>query len=176
MSYCTQCGTAAAAEALFCRSCGQPLAAQPATVPSPTRQPSNPPVTVNPKTPNVIREGVHEYELAPLARRTVAFIIDLAIFIALDVAILLLDKATQRTDYYGKTHMNPAVAMLYLLWACAFFLYWWLVDGVLPQRATIGKRAMGMRVVRTDGRPFEGAGAFGRGLAHWLSVALLGLG
>jgi uncharacterized RDD family membrane protein YckC len=131
---------------------------------------------VNPRTPKVIRVGTPEYRLAPLGRRTVAFIIDLAIFFAVNAVIQLLAHTTETTDYYGTTHMNPAVAMLFLLWGCAFFSYWWIFDGVLPQRATIGKRAMAMQVVRTDGRPFEGRVAFGRGMARWLSFALCGLG
>jgi uncharacterized RDD family membrane protein YckC len=127
-------------------------------------------------TPNVGRAEVHGYPLAPLARRAAAFGIDLAIFFALDIILLVLDNATEKTDYYGARHMNPAVGFLYFLWGCSFLLYWWVFDGVLTPRATIGKRAMAIRVVRTDGRPFEGAGAFGRGVARWLSFALLGLG
>src|SRR5947207_15718343 len=98
-----------------------------------------------------------------MGRRVAAFFIDIAGLYGIAGVLSIAWAATTTTDYYGKDHPAPAVVLLLVAWMVFFFTYWAIFESS-PWQATIGKRAMGLRVVRADGRPLTPGVAIGRGL------------
>lgn len=84
-----------------------------------------------------------EYELASLVQRIVAFIIDLLIL--LGYLIVLIIVAQSFNDF------SDASIFMALLWYPAFFAYH-LISEVFFGGQSIGKRAMGIKVVGIDGQ------------------------
>jgi uncharacterized RDD family membrane protein YckC/DNA-binding HxlR family transcriptional regulator len=86
--------------------------------------------------------------LASLKNRTVAFVIDFALILAMTVAISFLPQllsVTPATLFGGAATSTVLFITVGLLW-----LYSTLLEGFNGQ--TIGKRVMGLKVVRTDGK------------------------
>jgi uncharacterized RDD family membrane protein YckC len=108
-------------------------------------------VVQEPKPPSVV------------GSRIVAGIIDLAIFIALFVvfAVAFGDASGDSSDDGASFNVNlnglPAVA-LFLIW----LTYFTVLEAI--SGATLGKRAMGLRVTRVDGGPISWGASLGRNL------------
>lgn len=143
--YCIECGATLALAAKYCAACGTAIA--PAQVP-PTHSFAGaglaPPLP--PDAP----------ALASFGRRAGAWAIDLGIVVAAIVALVGLADATSGTV----SVIAGLVAVI------GPFAYVTLMEG-LSAGQTIGKRVLGLRVVRADGSPL------GLGLASGRSVARL---
>ena len=205
MAYCSNCGSASPPYAHFCPMCGaRQEAPREQTVTSysgaPTRQ--TPPRTAKPGGESAyetlvfppltgetvvvsnieqkrVRTGDKVYLLAPLGRRVVAFLIDCGVLLFAFAVFDWIANATKTTDYYGNQHYSPAVKVLLVIltvgWILGLFTYWWLQEAS-SHNATLGKRIMGLRVVRTDGTPPSFWQAAARSFGHWLSFCFWALG
>ncbi|MEK8127236.1 RDD family protein [Paenibacillus filicis] len=90
--------------------------------------------------------------------RAVAFVIDLALLSLISYL-------------YGKLGLQPLPVIANL----GLSLYFLLLTGLFGQ--TLGKRIVGIRVVRADGTvPSWGAALIRETIGKWLSILLLGIG
>jgi uncharacterized RDD family membrane protein YckC len=105
---------------------------------------------------------------APLAPRTVAFLLDQAVVLVLVVVpALLLGVPAARVVAPGRTR-----ALLFLAAMAVAFLYHWLLEWRTGR--TLGKGLLGLRAVHDDGRPLSFRGSVLRnalrlidGLGYW---------
>ncbi len=134
---CPNCGAPVKEDASFCGSCGYRLVAEPA---APAQAPARP-------TP---RPLVTTREYKGVGRRAVATIIDgILLFVAhfaLGVVISLLAGRTKGAGL-GLTYA------LYCLTSLLAFGYFVVLEATAG--ATLGKMALGMRVVKEDGSPCD---------------------
>jgi uncharacterized RDD family membrane protein YckC len=75
----------------------------------------------------------------------------------------------------GVQHVFPAPAGIVMLEACGFWLYAALMESSAMQ-ATVGKQAVGLRVINEEGQRLSFMEASARHFAKVLSTALLGIG
>jgi len=139
---CPNCGAPVKEDASFCGSCGYRLVAEPAApAQAPARPTPRPPVTTREKGP-INYKGV--------GRRAVATIIDgillFVVHFALGVVISLLAGRTKGAGL-GLTYA------LYCLTSLLGFGYFIVLEATTG--ATLGKMALGMRVVKEDGSPCD---------------------
>ncbi len=83
--------------------------------------------------------------LASFKKRAFAFIIDFALMLGITLAIVLLPEVLSMTSVTGGQFSTILFITIGLLW-----LYSTLLEGFNGQ--SIGKRLMGLKVVRTDGK------------------------
>ena len=85
--------------------------------------------------------------LASFKNRAFAFLIDFALILAITTAIIYLPElaALSSTDFFGTSISSVSIITVGLLW-----LYSTLLEGFNGQ--SIGKRILGLKVVRTDGK------------------------
>ena len=133
MPYCRKCGTELPEEAKFCPVCGTPVTTEetPAapTMPTAPATPSAPPVAAG-------------LELAYWGERFVAWIIDAAIIIVIE---LILGFFVPLNWWSGWPFWIP----FFNLNGVLFFLYWMFMDGSYGQ--SFGKMVMRLKVKRLDG-------------------------
>lgn len=93
---------------------------------------------------------VIEYELASLRERVLAFLLDLLIFgmMYLTVVLLLLDPIIRSLSSNG----GLLLTVVYQILPIAGFMAYHLVSEIVASGQTWGKRTMGIRVVRLDGK------------------------
>lgn len=105
-------------------------------------------------------------------RRIAALIVDHAILLAIDAAVLYftLKMAGLTMAEVAAVPLTPLALFLVLL-QLAYFSAFTAVGG-----QTIGKMAAGIRVVAVDDRPLDGVRAIRRTLAGLLSYVTLGIG
>lgn len=107
-----------------------------------------------------------EYELAGPFRRCPAFIIDLGVRFSVWIAMLVLASVTGFSIGAGGELM---IAIWFLVW----FVLEWFYGGLLEtywNGQTIGKRVLGLRVLRIDGQPINGLQAVMRNLLRLVDM------
>jgi uncharacterized RDD family membrane protein YckC/DNA-binding HxlR family transcriptional regulator len=94
-----------------------------------------------------VQRKVSQLSLASLKNRISAFVIDFALILAITMAIIFLPQVLSISSKTFLTALSNTVLFITvgLLW-----LYSTLLEGFNSQ--TIGKRIMGLKVVRTDGK------------------------
>lgn len=125
------------------------------------------------------RAGAAGMEPAPFWARFVAWALDLLIvsfsFSALFLGVTLLAL----WSLGGETPQGANVAGFAfalaeaLVLSFGFYLVWYLIYHALGSRGstrTIGKRAMGLRIVNSDGSPLDIFSALARAFGHFLSA------
>ena len=90
---------------------------------------------------------VIEYELATLGDRILASIIDIVIISGMYLIFLFLSESIAD---FGASAI-PETVLIFFLPVCSFLLYHFLSE-VLGDGQSWGKKAVGIKVVRTDGR------------------------
>ena len=113
-----------------------------------------------------------EYQLAGVARRASAFLLDFFIRLAFLVVLLIVFLTTGLAELAGG-QLFVAVMLL------ALFASEWFYGGVLESYwngQTIGKWMQGIRVIRTNGQPLRFPDALVRALSSLFSFFALGLG
>jgi len=154
-----------AEQARFCPACGAAVA-----VDSPLSDPTSPP-------------GIPEapaFELAGFWRRVGAYLIDaFIIWVAIFALQIVVGIARFALFWAIPGNVGGPVNLLFTLLSTllglAIFLgyypYFWTTSG-----QTLGKKALGLRVVRTGGYKLGLGRAILRLLGYWLSALTLGLG
>jgi serine/threonine protein kinase len=128
---------------------GTPISSPPVYSP-PVNQPWSPPVT-----------GMAPYDFASFGQRVVAYVID-SVIVSFVVAVLLVVAAMFQSDFVSLLAVGLMV----------FFSFWYFIRGHATTGQTIGKRAMGIQVVATDGSIISRKRAFGRLLVLSLESGL----
>ena len=173
-AFCLDCGTEVATQYRFCPSCGGRRLQMSGQPPS---RPNLAPVAAPPyassgfasSQPPAVPVGTTTM-YAGFWRRVAAYLIDTGIFFALFVAIaVVLLLATSGTD------LDRFDKPLNLLSFILGWLYFAQMESG-PHQATIGKRAMGLRVCDLNGQRLSFANASGRYFGKILSALLLCIG
>ena len=114
--------------------------------------------------------------LARLPQRLAAYVIDRAIFYAFVASLLFLETPLRRTGIYPGQIANVQLIVLAVLYAGFAVYEAWMLSS---RGQTLGKMALRMRVVRTDGTPITWKQAWGRAfirsvfLSVWYAVTLI---
>jgi len=163
--FCSNCGTAMPGQSRFCPTCGAASAVDPPLA-DPTSLPGYP--------------EVQAVELAGFWRRAGAYVIDFAIIWLAISALQFVVGIAQVAAYWAIPSsiggiVNLLITLLSTLSFLAIFLgyypYFWTTSG-----QTLGKKALGLRVVRTGGYKLGLGRAILRLVGYWLSGLALGLG
>lgn len=128
-------------------------------MPQPDRQIDS---TIDVVTPENIS---FQYELAGPFRRLPAFLTDLAVRFGIWIITLIVISLSGAFTGMG----DVALALWLLLW----FVLEWFYGGLLEtfwNGQTIGKRLLGMRVLRTDGQPINGLQAVMRNVLRMVDL------
>jgi uncharacterized RDD family membrane protein YckC len=195
--YCPHCGVTAGDDARFCRSCGatlhqpSPVAAQASTTTAvaSSPQPATPyasPAPGSSDTATALRAGylasnVGTVDAAaysgPIAyggfwRRFVAYFIDVIIVYIVSIVVgflvgMVLGFARVNSDIitFAGGILGFAIGILY-----------WAVQESSQAQATLGKRALGMRVTDLNGQRISFGRALGRTFAKWISGLIFCIG
>jgi uncharacterized RDD family membrane protein YckC len=110
------------------------------------------------------------YQLAGPFRRFPAFVIDLAIRMAVWVGLLIL------MAFSGLFGVGSEPLWV-TLWLLVWFVLEWFYGGLLEtfwNGQTVGKRLLGMRVLRIDGQPINGLQAVMRNILRLVDMIPLG--
>ena len=195
--FCSQCGTEAQSDDQFCRSCGRPLATTPvqpasepaspapagAGQPGPTwsgqvaqAAPARGGVGVGAATPLDIETLA---EFASIGRRIGAFTIDVVlamlVLLAVSLVVVLSQEAFTGVPNDALTEAEEEIMGVWILgvWGALLFFSTLTLN---TTGATLGKRILGLTIVRDDLQTPGFAVGLGRTLAAWLSWIPLGLG
>lgn len=169
---------------------GAPQAGQPAPYGSAYPPAGNPYGNPSGNSGLVTINGLGPVKVASIGQRFLARLIDSVIYvvvygIALAIGIgSMFSSTTLQTDSYGNVYSVPSSGGIIGFWLSMmvlflfFFLYEWLLIGLKGQ--TVGKMAMGVKVVREDNGQVPGLGkSFVRQIipwaASWLTCGLGGL-
>jgi uncharacterized RDD family membrane protein YckC/DNA-binding HxlR family transcriptional regulator len=93
-----------------------------------------------------VHRKVTKLPLASLKKRAVAFVIDFAIILAITMAIIFLPAILSLSVKF----LNGAISTVLFITIGLLWLYSTLLEGFNGQ--SLGKRFMGLKVVRTDGK------------------------
>ena len=178
--YCLYCGKPLAEGVSFCGYCGKPIpteAVPPVAPPVPPPSPMGAPVPPPYPAPGAAAGGVR---YGGFWLRFVAYLIDYTIFlIGMVVLFFIIGFAV---GISGKAQNVSAAEMesfftglAYLVAIPAFWLYFAISESSRWQ-ATLGKRAMGLRVTDGQGQPISFGRATGRHFAKLISAVILGVG
>ena len=154
--FCPKCRQQIVGSGRFCPSCGAQLP------PSPGAAPAAPPTAA--------AVGVY----AGFWKRFAAFILDYTI-----VVVLAMMAGAVIGLVYGAGAGAPTDDAASGLGAMAGFLVWWLYYALMESsatQATLGKMALGIRVVDREGNAVSFGRATGRNLAKFLSGLILMIG
>jgi uncharacterized RDD family membrane protein YckC len=157
MPYCRKCGAELPEEAKYCPVCGTPVSTE--EVPAAPTMPTAP---VTPSAPPVAA-GL---ELAYWGERFVAWIIDVAIIVVIEIILGFFVTLSWWSGW-------PFWVPFFNLNGVLFFLYWMFMDGSYGQ--SFGKMVMRLKVTRLDGSQIGmGAAALeGVGKAFLLPIDVL---
>ena len=188
-SGCPSCGAFNRSGSLYCHSCGSALtmavAAQPAFhVPCPRCGSENAPRTAfcfscglpleefgGAAVQEVYAESTSVGTPAGFWIRLLAWIIDSVFLVLVQLVVLTLMPGTSIEAYYtAETLWTTADTVMTLLSAGYYTV------GVSVFSTTVGKRALGLYVLRRDGSKVSGLRAFARHVASGLSALILFIG
>jgi uncharacterized RDD family membrane protein YckC len=193
--YCSRCGAAAADNAAFCSSCGQPLSAAGAPpavgagpIPAPAYSapgvsagaaPLSAPVTTAPAYPAAGVAVVQPY--AGFWLRLVAYIIDSIVLLFGFVIVIGVVAAIVGAGFFrnigenmsgGENFFAPAAVLVILMFLFASLAGCWLYYAWFESsqyQATPGKLALGLFVTDMEGRRVSFARASGRFFAKLIT-------
>ena len=183
---CTNCGEANQPDSQFCHACGNELGAQ---APPPRRM-----ATVScPRCSSINDSGttfcyscglpLDEFggatpqpthaigAPAGFWIRLVAWLIDTAILVGVQMVMLTLMPGTSIEFYYSDESFWTTPDSVMAIVGAVYYTV-----GVSAFSTTLGKRALGLYVLRPDGSKVSLPRAFGRHLASGLSALFLGIG
>lgn len=154
MAFCPNCGTHNADDSAFCISCGQPLAG--------AGSPGGAIVTSGQR-------------YGGFWRRLLAFVID-AVIIGIPIGIIARATHLYTTSHLSNgnrlTQLSGGGELLAVLVCWAYFT----LQEISIHQATVGKRALGMRVTDNAGARLTFGRATGRYFASLISWVTVGLG
>lgn len=187
---CSECGAEAAEGARYCSSCGRLLDDAPRGGPREVAAGGEPGLSWAGRGPAVAGAAtgvateepreLAELRLATFGQRLGGFAIDLGAAAGIGFGLMILASAI----YLGATGLpedntftdEQAEAAATIWWAL-FVPIWFATTWFFNSKGwTLGKRAMGLRIVGSDGRPPGVGRGMGRTLGAWLSWVSLGLG
>jgi uncharacterized RDD family membrane protein YckC len=128
----------------------------------------------------------HQVRLAGFFSRLIAFGLDLAIISVINLVILAGTRLIVEFFFVGRFGAFPAMqnfadtivassewltALISTSFGFIYFIFFWVISGFTP-----GKALLGLRVVRTDGRPVNLARAVLRLIAYLIAALPLFLG
>ena len=185
--FCRECGTEASDGARYCSSCGKLLGAGRDAEPRAVASGGEPwlswagrgPTQVGAVTPvSGATPELAELELATFARRMGAFGIDLAMAVGVGFVLMMITSVIYLSvtgipeDNSLTDAQKEAVATI---WWSLFIPTWFATTWLFNSKGwSLGKRAVGLRIVGGDGRP-PGVGR-GIGRTFGTSLSYLGLG
>ena len=179
---CFNCGAAYQAGNLYCHACGARLgtgapAAPPPPIACPRCQASNEAGTTfcfscgfplgEPGTSRSAPAGPVGVP-AGFWVRLLAWFIDSILLIAFQLLLLTLMPGTSVEAYYSDEALWAAADSIMVVVGAVYYTV-----GVSVYSTTLGKRALGLYVLRRDGTKVSGLRAFGRHVATGLSALLL---
>lgn len=189
-SGCPSCGVVNRTESLYCRACGTALSA---AAPNPFRPPSMPcprcsslnapgtsfcyscglPLDEFAGTPMRTAAGVVRLAGTPAGFwiRLVAWLIDSLVLVGAQLILLTLMPGTSIEAYYTDNSLWTASDTIMSIFGAIYYTV-----GVSVFSTTVGKRALGLYVLRPDATKVGGLRALGRYFAGGLSSFLLGIG
>lgn len=147
---CPRCHASNEAGTTFCYSCGYPLE--------------------EPQAP-AFRPGQLQGVPAGFWVRLLAWLIDSVLLIAVQLLLLTLMPGVSVESYYSDESLWTWPDTIMVVVGAVYYTV-----GVSVYSTTIGKRALGIYVLRRDGTKVSGLRAFGRHLATGLSALLLFVG
>lgn len=162
--YCTQCGALLADSARFCGACGTPTGTgaaenesveQPPPLPRRATQPIAPP----PRTPS------SEARYAGFGRRVIASLLDNLVLGVVSI-LLAAVAAAFMPDTFASEEETAGFALLYYLGS---WIIGWLYFAIMhsgERQASLGKRALGIKVTDLSGQRISFARASGRYVAY----------
>lgn len=171
--FCTQCGTENRSDALFCQNCGHALTQPTPTTSSvtPTAVPSGGAILTNPAQPQAVEPIVF---YAGFWKRFAAMILDgLVMLISsflIGALIGVMVGVSHGGSHTASTGALGNVASILLSW-----LYFALMESSEKQ-ATLGKMAVGIKVVDLQGKRISFGRASGRFFAKIVSFVILYIG
>lgn len=92
---------------------------------------------------------VIQYEMAPIMSRALASVLDVMIVGFYMFLTSILVSIVGMSDANWESDFGPEMLMLYILWLPGFFYTFWMEAIFAGQ--TVGKMAMGLRVIKSDG-------------------------
>ena len=118
-------------------------------------------------------------EYAGFGVRLLSWLIDMAVLLGLSVAALLIGvvvmmiaaSAETRGDMGAWFLLFYGIALLCNAISCLYYIIFWSRDG-----QTLGKRATGLKVVRSDGRPLGAGRAILRLIGYYVCVGTFLIG
>ena len=187
---CSNCGAANQAESLYCHACGSgigsaiPAEAAPASPPPPATCPrchaSNQPGTTFCYSCGYPLEELRTALPRPAGVdgtpagfwiRLLAWLIDTVLLVALQLVLLTLPPGVSIESYFSEDSFGTWPDAMMTIASAVYYTV-----GVSVFSTTVGKRAFGLYVLRSDGSRVSGLRAFCRHLASDLSFLLLGIG
>ena len=183
---CPDCGAANRPDSLFCHACGSALTVQAAPAPRPA--------AVSCPRCNSVNEagttfcyscGLPMEEFGGVSRRAVAaegtpagfwirllaWLIDASVLVSFQLLMLTLLPTTSIESYYSDDSVWVQADTIMTIVGALYYTI-----GVSVFATTVGKRVLGLYVLRRDGSKVSGLRAFGRHLASGISALALGLG
>ena len=200
--HCKHCGTQAGEQDSFCRNCGGAVTRAdgdpPAADTTPARLPHARTVGIRARDPNDVRRGdrppswsgsglpagvhwktsetvVGEYELAGFGVRLGGFLLDAFVWAVASLILLILIGVfvDETSSTYSESVANVFLALLFLLWLVVIPGAQWTFNTI---GWSVGKRAVGLRIIGDDGRAPGAGSGFGRTIGAILSGLAFGLG
>ena len=155
--YCTRCGTENADSAGFCGNCGGPIA-----------------VASAPVAPSIAVSMVSIPHYAGFWLRFWAYLIDGFILGLLPFVVALIAAPLFFAGGLGALAVGGMIFIVPILWTEGWLYYAFMESS--PYQATLGKKALGLKVTDMNGRPVSFGRATGRYFGKVLSHMLLNIG
>ncbi|WP_196140116.1 RDD family protein [Aliikangiella sp. G2MR2-5] len=166
-NHCANCGSAITPGARFCTNCGT------AVSPNNDNSPYSAPAAQNYQSPNMAAEFIY----AGFWKRLIAYIIDAIVIFIITFLIAMFGLGISLTSFGSSDAV--AVGQKVLLLYFGFFILRWMYFALLESssgQATLGKRALGIKVTDIQGQRLSFVHAAGRQLAGVISNMTLLIG
>lgn len=166
--YCVYCGAKAPDDAAFCGSCGRRIGSGPSSAPPPPIV--APTAYTDPYAALFPAPGPH----ASFGRRLGGYLIDGVVELCIGFAIGFVFGIAVFAAGGDDKDLEDQTVLLQLIAGSAGFLYIWLMS---ISGATVGMRALGMRIVPDNGTAKPSVGqALVRTIVFYIGGFILGLG